>query len=212
MADATDGMGLDDWTQFMDAIGGPGDPGGLPDMSAYIDNGDGTFTDPATGIVYDQNGASTGQTDPNYDPGNASIGLDQNGNPIAGGGGTGTGSSGGGLGSILSGLGLGNVGGLGWLAALAPLLGGLYAANRTGKATDQVLAGIGNANTDIKSILGGPSAFAPYVSAGQNALTQASNMNWTPLAPQFGPLGGRPIPGQATAAQPTSMASLLRRR
>lgn len=177
----------------------PDNPGGDFSAPTYgmIDNGDGTFTDPSSGIIYDQNGTSTGQTDPNYGDPNNTLGGGMGTDPTGGG----TGGTGGLGGSDI----LKALGGIPGLAGiLAPLLGGLYAAHQTGKATQQVLGGIQNANTDIKSILGGQQMFAPYMQAGQSALGKLGGMNWTPL--NYGPLGGSP------GGAPMTLGSLASRR
>jgi len=164
-------------------------PPNNPYPGQMVDNGDGTFTDPSTGIIYDQSGNSTGQTDPNYDP-NA-------------------GASGGGLTDILKSLGLTNSDGslnLGrLLGIIATGAGGAFAYNQAKRAANQTVQGLTNSSDLLTKVLGpgagigpqGPagSNFAPYINAGAGAVGQLGSFNWTPLAGLFGPLGNRPIPG-----------------
>ena len=200
--------GTDDFSWLTD-LAGAGDPGGTMyqpndggnwwdqfsapsnvsgDLAGMIQNPDGTWTDPSTGIIYDQNGTSTGNTDPNYGGAvsNSDLGLDQNGNPIGGGGGSGAGGGGGlgGLGSLLSGL-----GGIPGLASiLGPLLGAGLGYQATKQGTSQVVSGINNAQNAVTNLLGGQSLYSPYMNAGQGALGKLGSMTWTPL--NYGPLGG----------------------
>lgn len=147
---------------------------GTSAMPNMVQNSDGTWTDTTNGAVYDANGIATGatSTDANYS-GTAGAGI----------------AGAGGLGSLLQSLGLGSgAAGLAGLAGiLAPLAGGLYSANKTNQATQQVLGGINNANTAIKGILGAPSVYAPYTGAGQTAISKLNGMNFQPM--NFAPLG-----------------------
>jgi len=194
------------WQQFLDSLnpgsqdttgltaGEIGNTGSTPTGSPYpgnnmVDNGNGTWTDTSTGIMYDSSGISVGN-----DP---SLTDSMN-----------TGGAGGsqlGLGGLLQSLGLGS-GGLGGLATLAGLLGpalaGAYSANQTGKATGQVVQGIQNAQTSVNNLLGAPSTFGPYTTAGQGAITKLNGMNWQPM--NFAPLGGKRITLGNIAAPPTT--------
>ena len=146
-----------------------------------------------------------GGYDPRLDPGIPSIGNiyggggDLYGNnptgfvvpPIAGGGGN---SSLGSLGNFLpalnSLLGMGNSSSImPLLSLLAPLLGGMYAQNKTNQATGQVVNAINSANSQVKGLLGGPSIYSPYMQSGQAALGNLGKMNWTPI--NFGSLSGK---------------------
>src|SRR5262249_16692016 len=62
------------------------------------------------------------------------------------------------------------LGPLGAAAILGPLLGGALGYVRTGRAADQVVSGIGNANQAAQTILGGQSPFAPFQTIGNQAL------------------------------------------
>lgn len=211
-------MGEDDFSWLMDQLGG-GDSGGVPQQSGV------------TGWTGGFDLAGGGDTGLPTLPGSSfSVGPGQNPSQIyealirsglltpganvpqlTGYGITTPPGGGGGVWSnFLRSLGLtnsaGDPNGLNILAALAPLLGGLYAANRTGKATDQVVGGINNASETIKQILGGAtSPFTPYTTAGAAAVGKAGAMNWQPLAPRFAPLG-QPQGGA------TSLAALMRGR
>jgi len=145
---------------------GPGQMG-PPNLSGsnFIDNGNGTYTDTSTGIMYDNNGISLGN-DPSLT-------------------GAMDGSTSGGL----------NIPGLGNLASLAGILGpaltGLYSASKTNQATGQVTQGIQNAQASTNKLLSGPSAYAPYTAAGTQALQNLGGLGFQPI--NMGPLGNRPI-------------------
>ena len=178
------------WTSGYDVSG---QPGGTSTSSPFpgfnmVNNGDGTWTDTSTGVMYDTNGTALG---------NDSSLTDAMSN----------GSSTSWLSKLLgSGMGQGGVGGLGGLLSLlAPALAGIYSANKTGQATSQVLGGIQNASNIDQQLLGAPSAYAPYTQAGQSALTKLSGMNFQPL--NYGPLGGRALTLGNIAAAPTAAAT-----
>lgn len=194
------------WQQYLDSMNpGSQDPTGAPSptdgsmgppppsstfssMPNMIQNSDGTWTDTATGAMYDSNGTSLGTMDPQLMDALNSSGSSSGGNPLAG---------------LFSGI---PGGATGLLAGLAPLLAGLYSANQTGKATGQVTQGIQNAQTAVSNLLNptssGQGVYAPYTTAGANAMTKLGGMNFNPI--NFGPLGGRPVTLGAIAAPPAA--------
>jgi hypothetical protein len=188
------------WQQFIDSLNPGsqdttgmtgaeiGNTGATPTGSPYpgsnmVDNGNGTWTDTSTGIMYDATGTSLGNDPSLTDAMN--------------------GGTSGGIGSIPGLSGLSGLGGLTpLLSALIPGLLGAYSASQTGKATGQVLQGIQNAQTSVSGLLGGQSAFAPYVGAGGQALNNLQGMGWQPI--NMGPLGGRPVTLGTIAAAPAT--------
>jgi hypothetical protein len=183
-------------TWSMNTGAGPGEGTGNQSNN-IIDNGNGTYTDTSTGMMYSSGGQELG-----IDPSLQSA-YDQSQTPDDSGGG-----GGGGLSDLLKALG----GVPGIAGILGPLLGGIYANHATSQATSQVLGGIQNANEQIKSILGGQSMYSPYMNAGNQALQNASNTQWKPL--NFGPLGQTPVgPARITNTNPiTSLGALAGRR
>lgn len=96
----------------------------------------------------------------------------------------------------------GDVNWLSLASLLGPALGGVLAYHATNKATNQMQQGITNASAAANSLLGtgagGAGAlFQPYQQAGQGALAKLQGMNWTPLAPQYKPLGPASGPNSA---------------
>ena len=76
------------------------------------------------------------------------------------------------------------------LGMLAPLLSGAYTSSQTGKATQQMLDAINNANSTITSTLGGnPALYQPYRDVGSVGLSRLTSMPQSNLAQQFQPLG-----------------------
>jgi len=76
------------------------------------------------------------------------------------------------------------------LGMLAPLLSGAYTSSQTGKATQQMLNAINNANSTITSTLGGnPALYQPYRDVGSVGLSRLTSMPQSNLAQQFQPLG-----------------------
>src|SRR4030095_15564708 len=76
------------------------------------------------------------------------------------------------------------------LPIIATLGGGLYAQNRTSKATEQMQQAIAKANEQVAGILGGNQAlYAPYQRAGVEGLNRLTNFPQSTLASRYRPLG-----------------------
>lgn len=148
MADSTDPNLQFDPNQVV-GFGGPGFGANQTNQNdpSWIPNNDGTFTDSNSGLVYDQNGISTGQTDPNFDVGGGSGGGGFN------------------LGSLLSGFGLtpSQLAMLG-LGAGATIYGTRQSNNAAGAVNNAVTSQAQN-NLDVarlQSLLNNPNMNTPY--------------------------------------------------
>jgi hypothetical protein len=76
------------------------------------------------------------------------------------------------------------------LGLLAPLLTGFTTSDAARKASNQMSDAAKQANAQIGGYITDANArYAPYVTGGQNAFTKAAANPFTPLAPQFRPLG-----------------------
>jgi hypothetical protein len=183
--------------------GDGGDFGGFGGDSSP-DSGSGLFaiTNPdGSTTYYDQNGNYVSGTMPGTpgtgggdNPGATQGGLDATGgnNPL-GGGSPGTPDSSA-ISSLLRALGISSPGGASNMSGLMSLLGPAISAalgyTATGKATNQMVQGIKDASAQAQSQIGGAQGqLTPFITAGQNAATKLGGMNWTPLAPQYKPLG-----------------------
>src|SRR5262245_41441537 len=85
------------------------------------------------------------------------------------------------------------VSGLDWktlLPIIAAIGGGLYARNRTGKATEQIIDSINRASADATATLGGAkSLYAPYQAAGLEGLNRLTAFPQSNFASRYRPLG-----------------------
>lgn len=76
------------------------------------------------------------------------------------------------------------------LGIAAPVAGGIINHNTAQQATQNAMNQINNTNQQITSILGGARAgYAPYMQAGQAALTGLMNMPKSNLVGMFKPIG-----------------------
>jgi hypothetical protein len=119
---------------------------------------------------------------------------------------------------VMSALGLSGAGGMSslipLLSLLGPAAGGILGYLRSGQATQQVQAGIKNAQGAVSNILGQNSPYSAYLNVGPTALKNLQGMNWNPI--QMAALGS--TSGPAAGATPVagafpqaSLSSLMRR-
>ena len=206
-----------DWSQVFGAPT-PGNP---------LDNifGPGTTTEPPidTGTPADggpTEGYTPGGTAGNFGPGGGNPGGLPGGGASPGGPGTGL-ANGGNLPGAPTGGGTkpgttttpgsGLPGGMSWsdlLSILGMVGGGVLANNATKKAAAEQVSGINNAQAAVTSILTGASPYAPYTALGAGAAGKLANMNYSPLAGQFGPLRSGPMALAPTPQIPQGGATL----
>ena len=215
----TSGSGPIDWSQVFGQL--PDDTTGLNGSTMPIVGGDGPQVD--TGTPADggpTEGYTPGGTAGNFGPGGGNPGGLPGGGASPGGPGTGL-ANGGNLPGAPTGGGTkpgttttpgsGLPGGMSWehlLSLLGMVGGGVLSTEAAKKATAQTTAGINNAQAAVTSILTGASPYAPYTALGAGAAGKLSNMNYSPLAGQFGPLRSGPMALAPTPQIPQGGATL----
>lgn len=176
-------MGEDDFSWLMDYFGPQSDYSGgvnLGDLGGGILGDYDPRLDPNPGGAYD----------PRLDPGLQGGGSPPGGFPgvPAPGGGGSNGAPNGQRGLFTN-----PDGSINWaslLGVLAPLAGGAYAANQTGKANQQMQDSIKQANAQITSTLGGNQAmYQPYQAAGAQGLAGLMAQPPSNIAGRYKPLG-----------------------